>query len=288
MTRLIRKAYDTMKKTRRALVAIAASALLLLAAGCAANDTDSGEPSMKVWGYVANPDNAQLELAENQPGVDKLKIDRVRVPEDAWIVVHADDDGKPGMRVGLLGVQKGESTDMEVELKDLTTPKVIVAIHADRGKSGEFDFDMMNKEMSPDRPFFVNEKELAKVATVREFGVKTAPGTAAIEVADQPGVAGTLNVDRALAPAGAWVVVHLDKDGAPGQRVGLAQIPKGENKDVEVKLDPLPLTDTLFVAIHADEGLPGSFEFDMMDKINSKDQPYFINGEEVATAVSVR
>ena len=47
--------------------------------------------------------------------------------------------------------------------KGLTTPKVIVAVHADRGTVGEFDFDMMNKEMSPDRPFFVNEAELAAV-----------------------------------------------------------------------------------------------------------------------------
>ena len=269
-------------------MALTAAAAVALLAGCSASSDSAEKPSMKVWGYVANADDAQLEVTESQPGVDKLEIDRVRVPEDAWIVVHADDNGKPGMRVGLLGVQKGESTDMEVELKDVTTPKVIVAVHADRGKAGKLDFDMMNKEMSPDRPFFVNEKELAKVAAVREFGVKTDPGTAAIEVSDQPGATGALKVDRALAPAGAWVVVHLDKDGAPGQRVGLAQIPKGENKNVEVKLDPLPLTDKLFVAIHADKGQPGAFEFDMMDKINSKDQPYFINGEEVAAAVAVR
>ena len=125
-----------------------------------------------MWGYVASADKAQLELDENQLGVDELVVKRVLAPGDAWIVVHEDDNGAPGMRVGIARVKRGESTDVKVELEKLTTPKVIVAVHADRGTKNKFDFDMMKKEMSPDRPFFVDEKELAKVATVREFGVE--------------------------------------------------------------------------------------------------------------------
>ena len=53
-----------------------------------------------------------------------------------------------------------------MQLEDVTTSNVIVAVHADRGEAGEFDFDMMNKEMSPDRPYFVDGKELATVVTV--------------------------------------------------------------------------------------------------------------------------
>lgn len=278
-----------MNTLARKLTALGLAVALVGLAGCsAASSQDSEEPSMKVWGYVASADNAQLEMAENQQGVDELVVSRVLSPGDAWLVVHADDNGKPGMRVGLKHVSKGESTDVKVALKDLTTPKVIVALHADRGTKDKFDFDMMNKEMSPDRPFFVDEKELAKVVTVREFGVKAEAGQAAIEVADQPGASGSLTVDRAVAPAGAWIVVHLDDEGAPGQRVGLQQIPAGENASVTVKLDPLPLTDKVFVAVHADQGTPGTFDFDMMDKINSADQPYFVNDEEVATSIAVK
>lgn len=276
------------KKMMRVLLAVVVVGALALT-GCAGTQSeDEAVDKTKVWGYVASADSAQIELAEDQDGVDELVVDRVLTPGDAWIVVHADDNGKPGMRVGLARVEKGESTDVKVKLEELTTPNVIVAVHADKGKSGEFDFDMMNKEMSPDRPYFVDEKELAKVVKVREFGIPTAAGTAAIEVADQPGATGELKVAKALAPAGAWIVVHLDDEGAPGQRVGLAQIPAGDNADVTVKLEPLPLTDTVFVAIHADAGTPGVFDFDMMNKINSADQPYFVDGEEVATAVKVK
>jgi hypothetical protein len=271
------------------LLALMFGALAL--AGCSALSESEGGMStenMKVWGYVASEKNAQLELDESQLGVDELVVSRVLAPEDAWIVVHLDDDGMPGERIGLERVKKGESTDVSVTLEGVTTPKVIVALHADRGGKGRFDFDMMNAKTSPDRPFFVNEEELAKVVAVREFGVDAAVGEAAIEVADQKGVAGSLTVDRALAPTDAWIVVHLDDDGMPGQRVGLARIPAGESRAVEVELDPLALTDTVFVAVHADRGESGVFEFDMTDKLASPDQPFFVNGEEVAAAVLVK
>jgi len=273
-------------RSRIALAMLLIAALAL--AGCAVNPAEaerSEDPD--VWGYVASAKNAQLEVTDVQLGATELVVDRVLAPGDAWVVVHADDDGKPGMRIGLAPITKGESTDVRVELENVTTPKVIVAIHADRGTRDEFDFDMMAPTMSPDRPYFVDGKELATVVTVREFGVKTDAGTAAIAVADQS-ADGSIIVDRVLAPTGAWVVVHLDDDGAPGQRVGLLLVPAGESTDLTVRLDPLPLTDRLFVAVHADRGEPGVFEFDMMNKIDSPDQPLFIDGEEVATAVAVK
>lgn len=273
-------------RSRIALAMLLIAALAL--AGCAVNPADAEKSEdPEVWGYVASANGAQLEVTEDQLGATELVVDHVLAPGDAWVVVHADDDGKPGMRIGLAPITKGESTDVRVELEEVTTPKVIVAIHADRGTRGEFDFDMMAPTMSPDRPYFVDGKELAAVVTVREFGVKTGAGTAAIAVSGQA-ASGSIIVDRVLAPTGAWVVVHLDDDGAPGQRVGLLLIPAGESTDLTVRLDPLPLTDRLFVAVHADRGEPGVFEFDMMNKINSPDQPFFIAGEEVATAVSVK
>ena len=272
----------------RAAMAVMVTGALALT-GCVANPLDAEtSDNPDVWGYVAAADGAQLEIEADQLGTDELVVDRVLAPGDAWIVVHADDNGKPGMRVGLAHVDKGESIDVKVALEDVTTAKVIVAVHADRGEAGEFDFDMMSPTMSPDRPYFVDEKELALVVTVREFGVTAAEGEAAIEVGDQDTSAGTLTVDRALAPTGAWIVVHLDDEGAPGARVGLLHIPAGETLTAVVELEPLPLTETLFVAVHADRGDAGVFEFDMMDKIDSPDQPFFVDGEEVATAVTVK
>ncbi len=171
-------------------VRIAAIAALVVGAlaltGC--STVESLEGDMEVWGYVAAADKAQLEIAEDQNGADVLTVDRVLAPGDAWIVVHADDNGKPGMRVGLERVKKGESTNVKVAFDELTTPKVIVALHADKGESGEFDFDMMNPTMSPDRPYFVDREELARMVLVRDFGVKVGEGAMMnkINSPDQP------------------------------------------------------------------------------------------------------
>jgi hypothetical protein len=124
---------------------------------------------------------------------------------------------------------------------------------------------------------------------VREFGYTTPAGSAAIAVTPQIVANGLLRVDTAAAPEGAWVVVHLDAGGMPGGRVGLVHIPAGVTQGIVVQLDASrKLTDTLFVAVHADRGEAGLFEFDMMDRVNSSDQPFFVDGAEVATGVTIR
>ena len=275
-----------MKRIKLASVTLALLGATVILAGCSMGATEKADS--KVWGYVATADTAQLELDEDQNGAEELVVKRVLSPSDGWIVVHADMNGAPGARVGLAPVKKGESVDVKVKLEDLTTPKVIVAVHADRGTKGEYDFDMMNKEMSPDRPFFVNEKELAKVASVREFGVPAAAGEASVEASDQVGATTELVVAKAVAPTDAWIVVHLEKDGGPGGRVGLKRISAGESLNTTVALDPLPLTGNLLVAIHADKADAGLFNFDMEDKVNSADTPFFVDGEEVAVKVRVK
>jgi hypothetical protein len=116
---------------------------------------------MGVWGYVANPRQASLDVAKRQTGSRELIVRRVAAPEDAWVVVHLDDEGMPGERVGLRHISWGVSEDVSVELDGASGKQVIVAIHADKGTPNIFDFDMENKTASPDRPFFVNGKELA-------------------------------------------------------------------------------------------------------------------------------
>lgn len=268
------------------LIALAVALAVSSTVYAFANAPEKG--SMGVWGYVANAKDASIEI-EDQLGVDTLVVDKVVAPGPAWVVVHTDDDGMPGERVGLARIDEGESTNVEVRLSGVKTQNVIVAVHADKGASKKFEFDAEDKEDSPDRPFFVGGEELAKVVAVREFGVKDPSETARVEVADQSLVDDQLLVDLAGAPAGAWIVVHLNDDGMPGERVGLQPIPAGDSKNVAVVIDDdADLRAGVLVAIHADLGTPGVFDFDMEDKLGSPDQPYFVDGEEVATAVKVR
>jgi hypothetical protein len=245
------------------------------------------------FGVNASAGEASIAAADQPGATDSIVVAKVVAPTGAWLVVHLDDKGMPGKRVGFVQVAKGTSTDVRVKLDPSIplTDKLLIAVHADRGVAGTLEFDMMDKYNSPDQPFFVNGKEVATgiVVTTKPFGVIAAPGRAAIKVDSQPGAKGSLVIAKAVAPTGAWIVVHLDDGGMPGKRVGYGQIVAGTSTNVIVKLDPnVTLTDTLFVAIHADRGVAGTLEFDMMDKFNSPDQPFFVNGHEVATAVAVR
>lgn len=240
------------------------------------------------WGVPV--DEASIKVADQIGVTDRLVVDRVVAPSDGWIVVHLDAGGAPGERVGLKRVEAGETVDVDVELtSDKLTEKLFVAVHADRGQPEVFDFDMMDKLGSPDQPFFVDGEEVAVAAKVREFGVATPAGTAAVAAMEQAVHAATITVDRAVAPTDAWVVVHLDNHGAPGKRVGLAKIPAGESRNVVVQLDAsVMLTEKLLIAIHADRGESDIFEFDMMDGVNSPDQPFFVNGVEVAIPLQLK
>jgi hypothetical protein len=129
----------------------------------------------------------------------------------------------------------------------------------------------------------------ASQGEAKMLGVVVAAKNAALEVKDQPGPGSVLVVDRVVAPGPSWVVVHLDMDGKPGKRVGLVHVGSGESRIVDVPLDPkAQLTDKLLVALHADRGIVGQFEFDMDKFETSPDKPYFIDGMELATAVAVK
>jgi len=154
-------------KKRLAVVGVIGAVLALLGTTVYAFANVPANGSMGTWGYVASARDASLELAEAQPGATALDVACVSAPEPAWVVVHLDDNGMPGKRVGLLHVDKGITTGVSVKLADLTGSRVIVAVHADKGVPGRFDFDMEQKLTSPDRPFFVGGMELARVVDVK-------------------------------------------------------------------------------------------------------------------------
>lgn len=247
----------------------------------------------KMMGIVAAPRTASVEVMDQPGAEDSIMVASVKVPRASWIAVHLDDNGMPGKRIGLKAIPAGTSKDIEVELDKgaKLADKLIVAVHADYGAIGTFEFAMDRFDSSPDKPYFVGGMELAMEAKVAKlpFGVDAAPGTASIKVSDQPGATTSLVVDQAVAPTAAFVVVHADDNGKPGARLGFQAIPAGTSTKVNVALDSsVPLTAKVLVAVHADRGTAGVFEFDMMDKYNSPDQPFFVSGQEVATAAAVK
>ena len=160
---------------------------------------------MGVWGYVAGAKYAQLDVPRTSSAPTRSWSTRVLAPDDAWIVVHLDDNGMPGERVGLHArldrarARTSRSRSNGVDEREGHRRRARRQGHRRRvrlrhGEQGR---------RAPTGRSSSTSKELAKVVTVREFGVKAEAGEAAIEVADQPGVTGHARGRRArsLPPA---------------------------------------------------------------------------------------
>jgi hypothetical protein len=120
-------------------------------------------------GMVVAEEHVALEVEDQMGDEGEIAVSRVLAPDDSWIVVHLDEDGMPGMRIGLLRVEQGEQRDLVVTLDEpAMTPSVIVALHADRGSRGVFEFDMDAFMRSPDKPYFVGFEEVARVINLSE------------------------------------------------------------------------------------------------------------------------
>jgi hypothetical protein len=122
----------------------------------------------KMMGVIVSGRNATLDVAAQPGATGSITVRSLNVPGPSWIVVHLDMDGKPGPRVGLLEVPAGTSTDVRVPIDSVElTDKLIVALHADHGVAHAFDFNMKAFATSPDKPYFVDGKELALEVAVR-------------------------------------------------------------------------------------------------------------------------
>lgn len=72
---------------------------------------------------------------------------------------------------------------------------------------------------------------------------------------------GRVIIARAVADGPAWVVIHADDGGAPGEVLGYAPLEEGENNNVLVEIDAANATPILHAMLHEDEGEVGTYEF---------------------------
>jgi hypothetical protein len=157
-----------MRIYKRILGAIGIVLAVALSLGATAYAVMEGGGEGEMMGVIVAADNIALEVPA-QPGATRtLVVETANVPGPSWIVVHLDDNGKPGMRVGLQHVDPGANANVSVALEgDELTDELIVALHADRGVVDSFDFAMDQFEVSPDKPYFVDGMEMATRVRVK-------------------------------------------------------------------------------------------------------------------------
>jgi plastocyanin len=102
-----------------------------------------------------------------------------------------------------------------------------------------------------------------------------------VGVADQPIKDDTVTVAQVVSNGPGWIVIHADKNGAPGPVLGYAAVKDGENTDVAVKLAAEGRTETLYAMLHTDSGTVGTYEFP------GADGPVSVDGKVVTPAFKV-
>ncbi len=93
-----------------------------------------------------------------------------------------------------------------------------------------------------------------------------------------------VSVARVVAPADGWVVVNSVE--SPGRSLGKAWVPKGESRNVVVKLDAAD-GPRARVALHVDRGTKRTYEFDAERPLRSPDAQVFVDRAPVETAISL-
>jgi predicted lipoprotein with Yx(FWY)xxD motif len=105
----------------------------------AAGDTN-GQGVGDVW-FVLNPDAPSVTVSDQALEGDGVTIDRVVAAEPGWLVVHADNEGRPGPVVGHSSVAPGENDNVRVQIDtDMATPTLYAMLHMDRGTVGTYEF----------------------------------------------------------------------------------------------------------------------------------------------------
>jgi hypothetical protein len=78
---------------------------------------------------------------------------------------------------------------------------------------------------------------------------------------DQPVLSSRVVVEKVVSDGPGWMVIHADKNGAPGDVIGVTSVASGETNDVVVAIDASKATPTLWAMLHIDAGKIGVYEF---------------------------
>ena len=85
-----------------------------------------------------------------------LTIDRVTVPDPAWLVIHALNEGQVGEVLGYTAVSAGTNEELAITINPLqATPQLVAMLHVDEGEPGTYEFP------GPDNPWLAEGEAVA-------------------------------------------------------------------------------------------------------------------------------
>ncbi|VAW40279.1 hypothetical protein MNBD_CHLOROFLEXI01-4837 [hydrothermal vent metagenome] len=195
-----------------------------------------------------------IEVSAQAIGEDGLlQIDSILLPEDGWLAIHAEEDGRLTEPLGVVPLTAGLHENVLVAIPWREgTPTLVAILYVDNGRSLHFDYQ------AEDVPMQVNGESLTVA-----FAASYPPD---IFVLDQPLVDGTFEVERVISNGPGWLVAYFDDDGEPGLIIGSAPLADGLNEQIKVEVLQTAVTPILHLRLHEDNVPGDDFDFPRVDQ----------------------
>ncbi|MAU01185.1 MAG: hypothetical protein CL608_28920 [Anaerolineaceae bacterium] len=182
-----------------------------------------------------------------------IQVANVQLPQDGWLAIHAQEDGRMGQLLGVIPLTAGRHESVAVTIPwQQGTPTLYAALYADVGELLHFDYQ------AEDEPLTAEGEPV-----VTEFAVTYPPD---IFVLDQPLVDGMFEVERVISNGPGWLVAYFDDDGEPGLIIGSAPLEDGLNERVQVEILESAATNVLHLRLHEDTEPGDEFDFPRVDQ----------------------
>ncbi len=233
---------------RRFLFVTICSGLILIAAAVAPAAAQTTTPIVNVSDQVSTDGTVLIDSAYSAlPG---------------FVVIHADNHGKPGRVTGFVPVAPGWNYSLTISIDPaVVTPMLHAVLHVDDGQPGVYEFDGLS---GIDNPVIHDGRVVATPFAITSLIAR-----------DQFVTNGKIVIASVTAQQDGWLVVSSDTSGAPGAVIGKERILAGTNSNVEIDLDPAGMTNLVDATLHVDTGVAGEYEFGSID---GADLPVSVNG----------
>ncbi len=258
----------------------------------------AGAPGVQA---AALPNQITVHNQDLSSGV--IIVDSVTAAQDGWLVVYKSPDFGAGGIVGYAPVYKGTNTNVKVTIDTAKVgqlPTLWILLHADNGVPGLFEWGLHHLSYD-DGPVTQNGQPVmaafatSAAAPSQETAAPTtgsgstapAPAVSAnqIKISSQDVSDGVIIANSVNATQDGWIVIYKSPNLMPGGIVGYARVYMGANTNVKVTINTARVGDqpTLWAALHADNGVPGLFEWGLRG-LSYDDEPLSQNGLPVVVA----
>lgn len=211
----------------------------------------NGQPVVASFRASYPPDLYVLD----QPIIDgTIEVERVTSKGPGWLVVYYDDGGQPGLIIGYAALEDGVNERVVVRvLHTAVTNPLHIRLHEDTVPGDAFDFPRV------DPPIVYEGRQWLP------YSFNTEPGSYIMTLDQSPQETAAARwqiiIPYSIVEEPAWVALHADANGSPGDILGVSSLRAGLNRDIVVEFDLAAATDTLHAALYTDSGEAGVFEF---------------------------